>query len=540
MASFKTKRWSVFSALPAAAYLASVVFLLWLISGFYVPGKGFSALILLGDKIAKNALPDFKAVEPYVQADSYGYDGQFYAQIAVNPDLTNPALATAIDNLPYRARRALLSWTAWIIGGGDPARIIQVFSLQNLVCWLALAVVLLRWFPATGWENFCRWAGVMFCFGLCFSVRASLLDGPSLLAIASGVMLYEKGRGWWSVGILATSGLIRETNVMAASLFAEARQNRWSEWGGMIARGALVAVPCVLWMLYLNHLFGPHAVEGSGNFSMPFAAYGRKIVATADDIARNGWNEANFSSVTVLVALTVQAAYLGLRPQWSQPWWRISAPYVILMIALGDAMWAGYPGAAARALLPMALAFNVLVPKGRRWWLILLLGNASAFSAFGIFRVPATETYVFHSAPALSFSSPEGRGWKVSFDENWYGAERSRGEYWRWSRGTANVDLYNPHSFAVIVDIAGGLKSVDTREVSIYAGDRRLWVNEVGKTRVNFSLTAIRLEPGTMRLRFQTNQDARQPGPSDSRLLAFSLRDLEINVTTAAGESAEK
>jgi len=80
-------------------------------------------------------------------------------------------------------------------------------------------------------------------------------------------------------------------------------------------------------------------------------------------------------SLCMLVALTVQFLYLVLRPQWTQAWWRIGITYAVLLIFLGDAVWEGYPGAASRVLLPMQLAFNILVPAGRAWWLVLVLGN---------------------------------------------------------------------------------------------------------------------------------------------------------------------
>jgi hypothetical protein len=515
------------------------LFFLWVLSSFYLPGKGFSALLLFGDKMEERALPEFLAVSPFTQSGSYGYDGQFYVQLAVKPDLRNPQLATAVDNLPYRARRILLPWTAWAIGGGNAAWVVQVFSLQNVLCWLILALLLLRWFPASSWENYFRWAGVMLCFGVCFSVRGSLLDGPSLLVIAVGVMFFEKGRPWVATAVLAVSGLIRETNVMAASLFAVPGRRAWKQWLAMLVRGMLVAAPCALWMLYLNHLFGPSDVGGTGNFSLPFAGYARKISATAAEIAESGWTEANFSNVTMLVALTVQGLFLALRLRWSEPWWRIGAPYVVLMIVLGDAMWAGYPGAAARALLPMVLAFNVLVPRGRRWWLVLLLGNATVFSAFGIFRAPAYRSYALIVPPALA-AAEDSHTWKVSFDEHWYGPERLRDEYWCWSSGTAEVTLYNPNAFAVLATVSGGIGSVDERVVTINQGDRTLWSQAVGKKGARFLLESIRLEPGATIFRFETDGDARLAGAGDTRALAFNVRNLKFEVLRPADGTSAK
>ena len=62
------------------------------------------------------------------------------------------------------------------------------------------------------------------------------------------------------------------------------------------------------------------------------------------------------------------------------------------MIFLGAAVWEGYPGAASRVLLPMTLAFNILVPRGWKWWGVLLLGNLSVFATYDTLRAPARES----------------------------------------------------------------------------------------------------------------------------------------------------
>mgnify|MGYP000594290207 CR=1 FL=1 len=67
--------------------------------------------------------------------------------LALYPTLDNPELEKAIDNLPYRAKRILLSWTAWLLGGGQPFWIVHLYPLLNVACWLILAWLLWRWFP---------------------------------------------------------------------------------------------------------------------------------------------------------------------------------------------------------------------------------------------------------------------------------------------------------------------------------------------------------------------------------------------------------
>ena len=118
---------------------------------------------------------------------SAGYDGAYYVQLAMHPTLDNPELEKSIDNLPYRARRMLFCWAAWLLGLGQPAWIIQAHALLNVLCWLGLAILLLHWFPPASAGDVLRWFGVMFSHGVCMSVRHSLVDAPSLLLLALAV-----------------------------------------------------------------------------------------------------------------------------------------------------------------------------------------------------------------------------------------------------------------------------------------------------------------------------------------------------------------
>ena len=51
------------------------------------------------------------------------------------------------------------------------------------------------------------------------------------------------------------------------------------------------------------------------------------------------------------------------------------------MVCLGQNVWAGYPSAATRVLLPMTFAFNLLLPKGRWFWSLVVVGNLNIVTA---------------------------------------------------------------------------------------------------------------------------------------------------------------
>ena len=520
------------------AYSATVVLFLWICTQFYIPGKGFTYLIRFGTQ--RNVPAVIPALGPgainhYEEEDSYGYDAQYYAQIAMRPWLGNPALKRAVDSLPYRARRILFAWTAYGLALGDPSRALQIYAVQNIACWLALATLMLRWFPPVNWGNFARWFGLLFSSGLCLSVRGSLVDGPSLLLIAAGVALVEAGRPWWSAVVLGVSGLGRETNILAAGAPAWPKARTFRAWVEFVVRALIVLLPLAAWLWVLRGWLGNDGMHAGNNFAWPFRAYATKWSNTVHQLRSEGIGSVAQWSVLMLIALTAQWLFFVLRPRWNEPWWRVGMAYAVLMAALGDAVWEGYPGAASRVLLPMALAFNVLVPRGARWWALLLLGNLTVIFSSDFLKPPGREDYHISGPRDLYMIAKTGHTVEAVFnDKEWFLPERSRFDYWRWSRGSATLALHNPQDFAVMADISFDLKSNDERHVTVNAGDRVLWSGDTIRTLRGVVVRDVRLEPGDTVWRLTTDQEAEFPPNGDLRKVAFSLRNLEIRVTRRA------
>ena len=521
------------------AYAVAVAIFIWICAQFYLPGKGFTYLVMFGGKASERYIPVLKTVNHYEEQDSTGYDAQYYAQIAMRPWLSNKALRAAVDSMPYRARRILFCWTAYGLAGGDPARALHIYAVQNIVCWFVLAGLLAWWwFPPTGWGNFFRWLGVMFSFGLCFSVRGSLVDGPSLLLIATGMRLAERGRSWWAAGVLGVAGLGKETNIIAGATFAPRNFKDLAGWSRAIVQVLLVIAPLMIWMIVLKLWLGSGGDAGARNFDLPFVAYFNKWVETLAVFKTDDAGSIGMSSAMMLVSLTVQCAFFVVRPRWSEAWWRAGIGYALLLAVLGDAVWEGYPGAASRVLLPMTLAFNILVPRGRAWWVVLLLGNLTVFFSSETLKPPGRESFRVEGPRALRMVEATGRTIDVIFDEKeWYLPERSRFDYWRWSRGSAEVVLRNPHPFPLLVDVAFDLKSSDERKVIVRHGGESgpvLWSGETVHTLRGVLVPLVTLPPGDTRWRFDTDKAAQFPSNGDPRKVSFSLRNMEIRVVGPA------
>lgn len=525
---FSRRGWS---PLVVTAYALVIAAFLWSFSQFYIPGKGFSSLIAFGSQSEAQRLSKVRKLDYYVEKDSDGYDAQYYAQIAMDPSLQNKQLRNAVDSLPYRARRILMPAVSYVLGFGEPGAILQVYATLNAVCWLLLAVLLLHWFPPASWEHFLRWVGVLGTFGLSLSVRHALTDGPSLLLLALGIYLLERQRPWLAAAVLGLSGVAKETSVLGATAFIPQRIFSWGEWPKAIVRGALVGLPLALWLGYISWQVGAAADVGARNFDLPLAGYYRKWVATLggfNDVAL-GAPGAHWSLIS-LVVLTTQAAFLAARPKWSDPWWRIGACYTLLMVFLGDAVWEGYPGAASRVLLPMQLAFNVLVPFGGGWRTILVLGNLSLLAAPVAMEPPNSNAGYVLRVDSEFFSARSGATMQVDYSPEWHSPEQGSAGYRIWSTGNAALLIRNPHDRPLVVRLRFEMNAEGARTVRLKLGERELWtvlIPEGGK--VAASLPRIALSPGMNRIEFLTDQPARER-PPDPRMLAFCMHNLRIDV----------
>jgi hypothetical protein len=218
---------------------------------------------------------------------------------------------------------------------------------------------------------------------------------------------------------------------------------------------------------------------------------------------------------------------LLLRPRWTQPWWRVGAPFAVLLILLGPAVWDGFPGAAARVVVPMTLAFNVLVPRGLRWWPVLLLGNLSALSAVDQLRPPGIESYRMEG-PVNVWRSPAQEAIAARFGDTWYQPEKSYLEYWRWSRGPAEIVIHNPQPTPVEVNLRFDLRALDERTVRVLEDATVRWEGRVDRNGSAVTIRQVRLARGDNRWRFETDKPSIVPEGDTLRPVAFNLRNFVI------------
>ena len=79
---------------------ASAVFVvLALVAAHRDPKAGFTSFLHFGSSFAERRLPVLAGL-PVATYPGAGYDGQFYAQLALSPDPRLPAVRAALDNPP--------------------------------------------------------------------------------------------------------------------------------------------------------------------------------------------------------------------------------------------------------------------------------------------------------------------------------------------------------------------------------------------------------------------------------------------------------
>ena len=363
---------------------ALVILFLTSVARFYHPGTGFTAL--LGMPAGHDfETPRFRAVPHYEYPAWASYDGQFYVQRALDPLLHDPEVDRAMDLAPFRARRILFSWTAYAAGLGRPAWIVEAYALQNVVCWLLLAALLTRWIAPTSGRGLALWAACLFAHGMLWSVRFSLLDGPSLLLIAIAVWAVERGRPLLSAMVAGLSGLGRETNLLVT--LAQPLPSNRRQWARLAVALVVAVMPLLIWYDYLRSIYRSTLLVGTDQLVLPgtgIAAIWRYALSGA---TRHGPWSGDGLTFSLLFALAVQALFLFVRRDYRTPWWRVAAAYAVLMLLLDRVLASPGTGAITRVLLPMTAGFNILLanePRASRFWPWFAAGNLHLLSSFRV------------------------------------------------------------------------------------------------------------------------------------------------------------
>lgn len=364
------QKWIAAYALVVAGFLATV-------ARYYHPAYGFTAFLELPAATHDSELPAVRESPHYDHPGPGGYDGQFYAQLAVEPLLKNPDIDRALDNPPYRAHRILFPWIAWTMGLGRPAWVLQAAALENVLVWLALAWLLWRVIPPASARAFVLWSGCLLAHGLLMSVRYALPDGLSVLLIALAVLAAERGRPVISSLVIGVAGLARETSVLAATSLAKFVRRSPRSWLVVLGCLVLCVLPLALWLDYLRSIYRLRVLAGGEHITEPLSGLIWKVKSVMSWLGRDGLTAMTRDDLAALVAFLSQGLSLAwrvVRDRDLSPWALTGASFLVLTLLTHQAVWDGTPGAYTRVAMPLTIAVNVLLSRDAHapWWLICL------------------------------------------------------------------------------------------------------------------------------------------------------------------------
>jgi hypothetical protein len=505
------------SWLIRAAAAAAVVAFLVFVANFWHPVWGFTAFLQLDSSNDQSKIAAFKAQPVYVYPYPGGYDGQYYAQLAYDPALRLPETRDAMDNPIYRARRILLPALAWLLALGQPMWIVHVYSVLNIVAWLALAAVLWRLLAVRDLRSWLAWAGVLFSGGTITSVRRALTDLGALALLAGGMLAVERTRGQTGAGLVAAASLARETSLL--TLAGIVRRPWLSRANALLL--AIAVAPLALWLIYIRWLLGA-GDTGWANLTLPLAGLAGTVGADVSAALHSGDRPLAWTTMAATVGLIVQAVYLATRPRLEDGWWRIGAVYALLMLCLNSPVWDGFPGAATRVLLPMTLAFNVLVIRNRSAAAWLIAGNLAVLNGYLVMRQTSYDTREL-AAGHVGAAAVVART-----DNRWFNVERGWRHATAWSSAESALELETwPHDERAI-ELDASVRSHQRLVLTIAQDGVVLWRSTVFERPLHIALPC-QVRNGRARVDFSAGTPGASPGTNpEERMPLFAVEDLRF------------
>jgi len=309
----------------------------------------------------------------------YGYDGQFYAQIALHPALLEPGLTDALDNPGYRARRIGLPLLAAAFGLGHPDWVLAAYSLLNIGFWGLLGWLLLAHCPDRSFRSLAMVLGVLWSSGVVVSMDRALTDLPAatlgLLAVSLSARPYS------AAGLMSFSLLIKESSILSLAAFWPRLQR--ASWPRRVLLSVILLLPVLAWALFVRWRMPTVSAAGIGNFALHGLAWWDELQAAFTALVdldaqaslfQIAWLGMEFAAP---LCLAVQAGYLLLRWRPREPIWGFGVGFAVLSALIGPAVWEEFI-AYTRVLLPLTIAFNLLLLRdqhGAGFWAWFIAGN---------------------------------------------------------------------------------------------------------------------------------------------------------------------
>ena len=170
-----------------AACGACIAAILVILTKQYGPEYGFTGMLRYGEKFNAHALDKAKQA-PRKIFPGLGFDGQFYANLALDPTLTNKKMAAAMDLPQYRSRRIFLPLCAFLAGHGNPAATVNAYAVCNFVFWIFLCVIVFVKINPRSLQEYACALMIVFTSGVVGSALLALTDMPATALLFAAIV----------------------------------------------------------------------------------------------------------------------------------------------------------------------------------------------------------------------------------------------------------------------------------------------------------------------------------------------------------------
>ena len=333
----------------------------------------FTCLIYFGSFSNESVLKEVRDI-PRALRSKYGYDGQYYAQIAIDPSLKNPQLKQAIDSPSYRSRRIFVPTLCYLLGLGKPWLILQVYALINLFFYALLLYGLIHFLKPHNLKHLLGIAAIMWSTGCLISIERALLDLPA----ATLIFFASYFENFLAFPVFAMALLTKETSLLSIFALPWLTNHHLKHVGKMLSGLGVVMIPLFLWVYYVHNTFNG-TYTGTNNFGIPLVAFSEHIWNTVKAFYAQP-NKYLLFELLAPSSLLLQALYLLKKIRLNSRFWRMGIGFAVLFFFLGKATFAEQI-AYCRIVLPLTISFNLILleHEKRHFSIWFLLGNVGLF-----------------------------------------------------------------------------------------------------------------------------------------------------------------
>jgi hypothetical protein len=276
-----------------------------------------SRFILVGRHFATpSALPPHVALSP-----TYGYDGQFYYRLALNPvNFARTAYGIRLDQ-PYRFMRIGYPWLTWLVSVGQHVLVPVMLVVVNIAAVGALGY-LGGMFARQGGRHALAGLIVPAYFGLLTSLSRDTAEPLAAACLLGGLLAVRARRPVLAGLLLAYGALSRETVMVAvAAIFIirvvevvrgrEPASPRRADLAWLLPTVVFVA-----WEAIVKAITGsvPLLADSAHNTGLPFIAPLKALKSNLHHISLNSFDQHDVWLLEIIIlALFAVAALLSWR-----------------------------------------------------------------------------------------------------------------------------------------------------------------------------------------------------------------------------------